>query len=238
MVETSAQGVYQPHDLARVARIDNLELVVWLQENCRPGNYDEAMANAAANNHLHVIKWLHEKHGEHCLTTKSIDTAAESGHLKIIKWLHENRKDDGCTTSAMDKAAKYGHLDVLKWLHENRKEGCSTDAMDYAASVKIVEWLHVNRTEDCTTKAMNLAAIKGDVDTVLFLHQHRAQGCTTQGAIDAMEYGHVILYQWLIETYPDTVNLDRIFHVLNRRSPILSALRGFGAVVSKRQRIK
>lgn len=33
----------------------------------------------------------------------------------------------------MDVSAMYGHLDVLRWLHENRLEGCTTNAMDWAA---------------------------------------------------------------------------------------------------------
>lgn len=33
----------------------------------------------------------------------------------------------------MDVSAMHGHLEVVKWLHENRPEGCSTNAMDWAA---------------------------------------------------------------------------------------------------------
>ncbi len=43
---------------------------------------------------------------------------AKNGHLAVVKWLHENRTE-GCTTDAMDDAASNGHLTVVKWLHEN-----------------------------------------------------------------------------------------------------------------------
>jgi hypothetical protein len=43
--------------------------------------------------------------------------------------LHDNRTE-GCTKDAMDYAAKNGHLDVVKWLHENRTEGCTERALD------------------------------------------------------------------------------------------------------------
>ncbi len=33
----------------------------------------------------------------------------------------------------MDVSAMHGHLGMLKWLTENRTEGCSTNAMDWAA---------------------------------------------------------------------------------------------------------
>lgn len=39
----------------------------------------------------------------------------------------------GCTKSAIDVSAMHGHLAVVQWLSENRPEGCSTNAMDWAA---------------------------------------------------------------------------------------------------------
>lgn len=41
----------------------------------------------------------------------------------------------GCTHRAMDGAAGNGHLEVIQWLHENRNEGCTGDAIFYAAKV-------------------------------------------------------------------------------------------------------
>ena len=34
----------------------------------------------------------------------------------------------------MDYAAKNGHLGIVQLLHHNRKEGCTTEAIDLAAS--------------------------------------------------------------------------------------------------------
>jgi ankyrin repeat protein len=33
----------------------------------------------------------------------------------------------------MHWAARNGHLEVVQWLHENRKEGCTINAMNWAA---------------------------------------------------------------------------------------------------------
>lgn len=33
----------------------------------------------------------------------------------------------------MDVSSMNGHLEVVKWLHANRTEGCTTNAMDWAA---------------------------------------------------------------------------------------------------------
>ncbi len=44
---------------------------------------------------------------------------------------------------------------IVKWLHYNRTEGCTTEAMDWAAyngNMTGLEWLLLNRTEGCTTK--------------------------------------------------------------------------------------
>lgn len=50
----------------------------------------------------------------------------------MVQWLHENRPE-GCTTDAIDGAASWGHLDVVKWLHEHTNEGCTAEAMNGAA---------------------------------------------------------------------------------------------------------
>jgi hypothetical protein len=59
----------------------------------------------------------------------------ETGHLEVVKWLHQNR-EEGCTGNAMWWAAKGGHLHVLQWLAENRREGMrpNSNSIDWAAS--------------------------------------------------------------------------------------------------------
>jgi hypothetical protein len=107
-----------------------------------------AMADAARNGHLEVVKWLHDNRSEGC-TTRAMDDAAYNGHLDVIKWLHCNRTE-GCSKDAMDWAARYGHLDVVKWLHANRSEGCTKYAIDSAESflhLDVVKWLYANISE-------------------------------------------------------------------------------------------
>ena len=41
----------------------------------------------------------------------------------MVKLLHENRSE-GCTANAMDWAAQSGDLKMIIWLHKNRSEGC------------------------------------------------------------------------------------------------------------------
>ena len=37
-----------------------------------------------------------------------MDCAAECGQMEVVIWLHHNR-NEGCTTNAMDWAAEMGH---------------------------------------------------------------------------------------------------------------------------------
>lgn len=61
--------------------------------------------------------------------------------------MHDNRKE-GCTTAAVDNAASGGHLELLKFLVSNRGEGG-------------------------TVYAMILAAWHGHLDVVKWLHHNR-----------------------------------------------------------------
>ena len=45
-----------------------------------------------------------------------------NGHLEVVQWLHGNRQEEGCTSDAMDWAAENGHLELVQWLHKNRQE--------------------------------------------------------------------------------------------------------------------
>jgi Ankyrin repeats (many copies) len=50
-----------------------------------------------------------------------------------VTFLHDNRRE-GCTVDAMNYAANNGHLDVVRFLHDNCKEGCTVEAMSYAVA--------------------------------------------------------------------------------------------------------
>lgn len=54
-------------------------------------------------------------------------------HLLIVQWLHTNRTE-GCTIEAMEFAAANGHLEILQWLHEHTSEGCTKLALNGAAA--------------------------------------------------------------------------------------------------------
>ena len=53
-----------------------------------------------------------------------MDSVAKKGYLSDIVWLHKNRTE-GCTTDAMDWAARNGHLEVIKELEKEKEKNYS-----------------------------------------------------------------------------------------------------------------
>ena len=47
------------------------------------------------------------------------NNACKAGDIDTVMYLHYN-DINGCSTNAMDYAAEHGHLDLVIWLHENR----------------------------------------------------------------------------------------------------------------------
>lgn len=78
---------------------------------------------------------------------------------QVVTFLHENR-GEGCTTAAVDNAASGGHLELLKFLCRNRVEGG-------------------------TVYAMVLAAWHGHLEVVKWLHENREE----VGFLDFREQG-------------------------------------------------
>ncbi|KAE9111253.1 hypothetical protein PF007_g11552 [Phytophthora fragariae] len=176
---------------------NHLEVVKWLHDNRTEGCTPLGMALAAASGHVEMMEWLHSN----CNigTTGAMDAAVINGRLDALKWLHKHTSST-CSTDAMDIAAFNGHFAVVQWLHEHTSAGCTTDAMDNAAGrghLDIVKWLHHNRTEGCTSDAMDHAALSGALETVKWLGENRAEGCTTDAMDVAAKNGHLDVIKWL-----------------------------------------
>lgn len=116
----------------------------------------------------------------------NLEVPARHGDLDTLIWLHQRQCDlnYNCIEHAMNSAAASGHLRIFQWLHERRSEGCSKEAMNYAADTSILsngcmkigkrdarralwiwqhvmdilKWLHENWTEGCTNHAIDNAA--------------------------------------------------------------------------------
>lgn len=171
--------------LKRASQLGLCDVVEWLHVHKLPldCSADDAMAYAAMNGHLDVVRYMHKTGTVKSLRNRAIEFAAQNGHLDVLCWLHKNRRDDICTHSAMEMASCNGHLNVVKWLHNNRTEGCTETTMDLAACkghLHIVQWLHENRTEGCSEWAINYATAQGHLDVVKWLYENRTEGYNAQ----------------------------------------------------------
>lgn len=184
------------------AHNNHLHIIKWLHENRSEGCNHFAMNSAAANGHLDVVKWLHQNRNEGC-TVNAMDYAAKEGQLHVIKWLHKHRSE-GCTQNAMDYAAKEGHLDVIIWLHKNRKEGCTKKAMSYAAlknHLHVVQWLYYNKKDAFCDYALELAAIRGNLNIVKWFVKNKILEFTNDTLISATIFGQNHVILWWYNNY-------------------------------------
>ncbi|OQS01799.1 hypothetical protein THRCLA_05743 [Thraustotheca clavata] len=141
-------------------------------------------------------------------------------------WLDELR--DGLKYPiAMAHAAIYGgHIRLLdylivQYLHTNRTEGCTKNAMDYAARwgyFKTIKYLHENRTEGCTKDAIDQAAKGGYFDIVQYLVKNRNEGCTKQAMDNASCAGFLDIVIYLHENRTDGCTVKAMDGASNRGS--------------------
>ncbi|EGG18605.1 hypothetical protein DFA_04099 [Cavenderia fasciculata] len=129
----------------------------------------------------------------------AMDRAASYGNLDVVKFFHNHKEANRCSELAMDLAAKNGRYDVVKWLHFNRTEGCTTDAMDRAATYDIVKFLHEHRTEGCTKKAIPRAVMMDRLDIIQFLHFNRTEGSTSCALDQAAMRKNFQIVKFLVE---------------------------------------
>ncbi|TYZ57612.1 hypothetical protein PybrP1_008568 [[Pythium] brassicae (nom. inval.)] len=83
--------------------------------------------------------------------------------------------------------------------------------MDAASTLPVLQWLHDNRIEGCSTRAMDNAASRNQFDMLLFLQQHYPGiECGSEAAGSAVARGHFEMFFWLCVNCPDQVNLERL----------------------------
>ncbi|KAI8848839.1 hypothetical protein BC829DRAFT_393164, partial [Chytridium lagenaria] len=152
-------------DLAATYRY--LDVVMFLHKNCPKGRKTRALYWAAARDtcilmlngcdegavygsQLHIVKYLLEENVEAC-TEGRISTASKEAARQPF------------TTDAMDVAAAFGHLNIFQFLHDNRREGCTFNALAWAAENShgdVVEFLAKHRNEGRLDEVFKKAVIR------------------------------------------------------------------------------
>ncbi|KAH9109450.1 hypothetical protein AeMF1_015478 [Aphanomyces euteiches] len=120
----------------------NLEMVVFLHENCPEGCSYRAVTAAIEGGHQTVLVFLVD-HYIHLFSqsmdvTEIFKAAGASGQLDIVQLICQAFPDNS-TTSMAEAAAIHGHVHVLEWLHEHRGE-----LGDFSWGERIIKAGHVN----------------------------------------------------------------------------------------------
>ena len=134
-LDSGLRIIEQPEGNLEAMRIaaseGNLEAIKGLDANGAMWDND-AVAAAAGNGHLEVMKWFHgdDEWNENDYL-EGMCPAAENGHLEVVQWLATNADldrvvDHDCFDRETDfdrvmshvamAAAKNGHLEIVKWL--------------------------------------------------------------------------------------------------------------------------
>lgn len=129
------------------------------------------------NDLVHIFKY-HEDNIKFMdnLNDEIFDLAAYYQSYNILKWLIDRRNIVG-TEQALDIAIDKGNFDIINFIHKNSKQGCSFDALIYAAeqnNTLTISWLIKNYLYrfpyNIFEKAI-IAAIKNSCfDTIVFLY--------------------------------------------------------------------
>ncbi|GAB9476746.1 hypothetical protein Gpo141_00013805 [Globisporangium polare] len=168
---------------------------------------DEAMSEAASNDHIFVVRdILYDEHG-YCNhgATSAICDAAANGHLRIVTYLYNNV---GCTwdlSDATDRAATNGHLEIVQFLHANR-ENSSGRAMDGAVRNRrfdVIKYLHENDFEGCTAQAMVDAIRDDDFETLKLLCEYRGEESVEEALEFVVKRGELKMIKMLCEALPE-----------------------------------
>lgn len=190
------------------------DIVEWIylrvhmdDESTRRPSYD--LTYAVENGHLELVKWIGAR-AEVILHMRIVAYVAANGHLAMLKWLHHEFPDSFLRDSGvMAGAVQNDHLPVVQWLHEHHRGDTTWQTMVTAASFEMIQLMHAhNYGFESPAYAMSKAAERGDFDALLFLHANRHEGRVKDAAFSAFVNGHLLIFEWLYEMYPDDVDLN------------------------------
>jgi len=146
-----------------------LEILMWLNENNYPIDYDVVYLYASANGYLEILKWVKK----YALPNNFLfcSCAAQFGHINAFKWLRENNCPwNECICSI---ASQFGHFEILKWA---RKNGCPWDksVCENAVIIGHLEMLCWIRENNCPwdeAKCIDLAIKNGHTQILHWLQR-------------------------------------------------------------------
>ncbi|RLN90744.1 hypothetical protein BBJ28_00010028 [Nothophytophthora sp. Chile5] len=107
------------------AAAGDLAALQWMMESYQPDEFlTKAVAAAAANGHLHILKWLYEQHKERGYWGGTeLCGAMENNHKDVIDWLRKHAAPHADSLKkVMEVAATTGNVGVVEWLFKELHE--------------------------------------------------------------------------------------------------------------------
>ncbi|TDH73963.1 hypothetical protein CCR75_002628 [Bremia lactucae] len=102
--------------IAHAAANGRLDLVKWYCEMKGPYAFGWNVMDAAiAHNHMVVVQYLNQVLGNRC-TRRGLERAALNGHLRAVKWLNDSRYYEIRTFKSLENAIIGGHLDIVQYV--------------------------------------------------------------------------------------------------------------------------
>jgi len=206
------------------ARGGQLDLMKWLHLDLGYPWDGHACTQAAANGHLHVLKWLyheaqpglahaHDNPSRHPFPAAMITSAARCGHMHVLVWLNDTIGQLGrwrFSEGVCDEAAQMGHLDILKYAHCNRVT-ITPQAAAYAAQngqVHILEWMRTSLGRNDpfnhpghTISCLETVAQRGQLEVLKWCHAHGLLRAPDRLFKRASDYVQDETAAWLYETF-------------------------------------
>lgn len=154
---------------------------------------------AAANGHLTVLVWLHEREcpWDECVAIE----AAKGGHTHILEYALANDAPVNNAGALMNLAARHGHMDCVRWFHYSKGIELTSRAYNDAAAgghLALLKWMDLESPTKLGTKSTSFcAANAGSIECLQYLlrkHGWDPIDC----AISAVEANHVHVLEWMV----------------------------------------
>lgn len=91
------------------------------------------LGESSYNGHLEIVQWAYNLLQNPYYTKTAIALAAVNGKIEVVRWLC-SIQGASCTELAIDCAAGMGHYEVVKFLNENMNSGFTFSAIAWAKS--------------------------------------------------------------------------------------------------------
>ncbi|KAG7384338.1 hypothetical protein PHYPSEUDO_002745 [Phytophthora pseudosyringae] len=157
------------------------------------------MDGAAARGRLGIMQWLHSTRSEGC-SVDAFTEAAANGHLHVLRWLIQHYPQLSRPVHCLVAAAEHGHVEILRFLRPRVSWFEATPAVEAAAAIGQVRSLEMLLPAR-TARAFITAAANGRVEVLQFFMDRRDACSSGEHSLKkAARFGHIDAIKLLLPT--------------------------------------